>query len=466
MKFVGRHKELKLLTNLYQKNKFQFVVIYGRRRIGKTALINKFTENKPTIYFSALEENAQDNLTRLSMAINNFSTTREFNESVFPNYEACFRQITEIACQKEIVFVIDEFPYLAAAYPPISSMLQSYIDHQFQNTKLFLILCGWSMSFMAKQVLGYKSPLYGRRSAQIKLKPFDLKEAREMLPKMNKENAFIMNTVTGGIPQYLTYMSDEKTLQENITENFLTNSGRLFNEPNSLLQQELREPANYNSIINALASGASRLNVIATKVGMGTGTVIKYISNLIELGIVERKLPVTEVDKPRSKKTIYGISDGMFRFWYTFVGKSIDLIERGMGNLAWQQIEKQLPHFMGQPFEKLAQDYLWENDLNQKIIPYPFVHLGNWWGNNPIEKKQVELDIVGYNEDRTIGYFGECKWRNEPISKGILEKLIHNTSFFAYPKKYYFLFSKVGFTDNCESLAKEIGCRLITFDEM
>lgn len=466
MKFIGRHKELSTLENLYSQNDFQFVVIYGRRRIGKTALINKFIENKSAIYFSGLEENAKDNLVRLSQAINNYQSKDDSDERVFPNYEACFKQIAKMAQKKRLVFVIDEYPYLAASYPTVSSMLQSYIDHEFQNTKLYLILCGSSMSFMEKQVLGYKSPLYGRRSAQIKLNPFDLREAQEMLPKMNKEDTFIINTITGGIPQYLAYMSDQKSVKQNIIDNFLNSSGRLFNEPSSLLQQELRDPANYNSIVNALASGASKLNVIATKVDMTSGTATKYLTNLIELGIVEKTVPITEVDKPKSKKTLYQISDGMFRFWYTFVSRYIDLIERGMSEVVWQKIEKELSNFMGHPFEKLSQEYLWQNDLNEEIIPVPFIHLGNWWGTDPKQRKQVELDVVGYTNDNAIGYFGECKWKNEPISRSILEKLIECSSLFSYPKKYFFLFSKTGFTDNCKELAKKVECKLITFEEM
>ena len=464
--FVGRHQELEQLNQAYQENDFQFTVIYGRRRIGKTSLINEFLKDKKAIYYVALEENAEDNLKRFSDAISIFKNTDQGGKEKFANFEECFKEITRLAQKQRVILIIDEFPYLAKAYPIISSMLQSYIDHEFKETNLFLILCGSSMSFMERQVLGYQSPLYGRRTLALKLEPFKLSEAHEMLPKLSKEDAFIINTVCGGVPQYLSYMSDSMSVADNIKKNFLTKSGRLFDEPNNLLQQELRDPTNYNSIINAIASGASKHSKIAQSAHLQTGPLTTYLNNLIDLGIVEKKLPVTEQKKSRSKNIVYRICDGMFRFWYTFVGKQTDLIERGLTDLAWVKVQKSLSDFMGPEFEKYSQDFMWSQDMNEKIVPNPFIHLGNWWGTDKRTHQQVELDIVGFSDDERDGYFGECKWKNEPIPRSVLEKLIANSEIFKYPIKHYYLFSKSGFTDSCRELAEKINCQLFTFDEM
>ena len=464
--FVGRHQELEQLNQAYQENDFQFTVIYGRRRIGKTSLINEFLKDKKAIYYVALEENAEDNLKRFSDAISIFKNTDQGGKEKFANFEECFKEITRLAQEQRVILVIDEFPYLAKAYPTISSMLQSYIDHEFKETNLFLILCGSSMSFMERQVLGYQSPLYGRRTLALKLEPFKLSEAHEMLPKLSKEDAFIINTVCGGVPQYLSYMSDSMSVADNIKKNFLTKSGRLFDEPNNLLQQELRDPTNYNSIINAIASGASKHSKIAQSAHLQTGPLTTYLNNLIDLGIVEKKLPVTEQKKSRSKNIVYRICDGMFRFWYTFVGKQTDLIERGLTDLAWAKVQKNLSDFMGPEFEKYSQDFMWSQDMNEKIVPNPFIHLGNWWGTDKRTHQQVELDIVGFSDDERDGYFGECKWKNEPIPRSVLEKLIANSEIFKYPIKHYYLFSKSGFTDSCRELAEKINCQLFTFEEM
>lgn len=464
--FVGRHQELEQLNQAYQENDFQFTVIYGRRRIGKTSLINEFLKDKKSIYYVALEENAEDNLKRFSDAISIFKNTDQGGKEKFANFEECFKEITHLAQKQRVILVIDEFPYLAKAYPTISSMLQSYIDHEFKETNLFLILCGSSMSFMERQVLGYQSPLYGRRTLALKLEPFKLSEAHEMLPKLSKEDAFIINTVCGGVPQYLSYMLDSMSVADNIKKNFLSKSGRLFDEPNNLLQQELRDPTNYNSIINAIASGASKHSKIAQSAHLQTGPLTTYLNNLIDLGIVEKKLPVTEQKKSKSKNIVYRICDGMFRFWYTFVGKQTDLIERGLTDLAWVKVQKGLSDFMGPEFEKYSQDFMWSQDMNEKIVPNPFIHLGNWWGTDKRTHQQVELDIVGFSDDERDGYFGECKWKNEPISRSVLEKLITNSEIFKYPLKHYYLFSKSGFTDSCQELAKKINCQLFTFEEI
>lgn len=464
--FVGRHQELEQLNQAYQENDFQFTVIYGRRRIGKTSLINEFLKDKKAIYYVALEENAEDNLKRFSDAISIFKNTDQGGKEKFANFEECFKEITRLAQKQRVILVIDEFPYLAKAYPTISSMLQSYIDHEFKETNLFLILCGSSMAFMERQVLGYQSPLYGRRTLALKLEPFKLSEAHEMLPKLSKEDAFIINTVCGGVPQYLSYMSDSMSVADNIKKNFLSKSGRLFDEPNNLLQQELRDPTNYNSIINAIASGASKHSKIAQSAHLQTGPLTTYLNNLIDLGIVEKKLPVTEQKKSRSKNIVYRICDGMFRFWYTFVGKQTDLIERGLTDLAWAKVQKNLSDFMGPEFEKYSQDFMWSQDMNEKIVPNPFIHLGNWWGTDKRTHQQVELDIVGFSDDERDGYFGECKWKNEPIPRSVLEKLIANSEIFKYPIKHYYLFSKSGFTDSCRELAEKINCQLFTFEEM
>lgn len=464
--FVGREKELNKLNQMYQSDQFQFAVIYGRRRIGKTALIQKFIEDKDSIYFVGLEENEHDNLVRFSTAIASYEHQDIMSGFNFGNFENCFKEISRLAKKQRVVLVIDEYPYLAQSAPVISSMLQSYIDHEFKDTNLFLILCGSSMSFMENQVLAYKSPLYGRRTAQFKIQPFGLQEAQEYFPKMGKEEVFVLNTITGGIPLYLSYMSSEKDIWQNIQDGFLEVNAPLFQETDSLLKQELRDPKNYNSVISAIAGGASRLNDIANKAHLESSAVTTCLNNLIDLGIVAKKVPVTEESKPRSRKTIYIISDDLFRFWHTYISKYMSAIMRGATDTVMEIIKNDLSRFMGQAFEKLSQDYLWQHVSDSKMIPTPFVYLNNWWGTDARTKTKVELDIVGITPDEYVGYFGECKWKNEPISKSILEKLIDLSSLFSYPQKHYFLFSKSGFTPACRELADKVGCKLISFDQM
>ena len=217
--FVGRERELKKLESLYNSNQFEFVVFYGRRRVGKTTLINEFIKNKQAVYYMAIEGTRKENLSGLSKVL--LSTGPEAACSEFTDYNNMFNHIDGLCKKQErIIIAIDEFPYLAASYPAISSMLQSHIDQCWKNSKLFLILCGSSMSFMEEQVLGYKSPLYGRRTAQFKIHPFTFFEARSLLLGFSDEDQAVLYGVTGGIPEYLSRIKCNESLDRNIIDLF------------------------------------------------------------------------------------------------------------------------------------------------------------------------------------------------------------------------------------------------------
>ena len=315
MRFIGREYELKELNEEYNKGNFALSVIYGRRRVGKTYLIKEFLKDKKGYYFVALESNALINLSLLSMAVykacGNLKGLPDFLD-----FESAFRYLFEYAKENRIVFVIDEYPYLAQTTEYISSLLQKLIDEYRDNSKLFLILCGSSMSFMENQVLAYKSPLYGRRTSQLKINPFNYLDAAKFVENYSYKEKAIVYGLTGGIAEYLTFFDDNVELKTNIINNFLKTSGRLFEEPTNLLKQELRQPKTYNDILFAIAGGASKLNEIATKLNMQTGGLTHYINSLVELGIVAKKTPVLD---RKNKRPIYVIKDTMFRFWYYFV---------------------------------------------------------------------------------------------------------------------------------------------------
>ncbi|MDE7037758.1 MAG: ATP-binding protein, partial [Lachnospiraceae bacterium] len=268
MMFYCREKEIRTMNQRFDKGNFECIVIYGRRRVGKTALINEFCKGKPAIYFSALNASAQENLEALSKAIYLYKNPGEVNAPVYQNYENALDAVTEIAKERRVVFVIDEYPYLARSERSISSRLQHVIDHIWQNSRLFLILCGSSMSFMEYQVLGYESPLYGRRTAQFKVQALTYREVTAFHQGLCVEDQALLYGITGGVPHYINKLEVEGDLDEAVKENLLNTSSYLFEEPENLLKQELREPAIYNSVISAIAGGASHANEIATKVGV------------------------------------------------------------------------------------------------------------------------------------------------------------------------------------------------------
>ena len=365
--FVGRSRELNKLNALYNSNQFEFVVFYGRRRVGKTTLINEFTEQKKSIYYMAVEGTKKENLAGLSKTFlqESLAPLSQFND-----YEDLLLYIDQLALSGErYIVAIDEFPYLAASYPAISSLLQKHIDHCWKNSNLFLILCGSSMSFMEEQVLGYKSPLYGRRTAQFKIHPFTFFEARQMLSSFAPEDQAILYGATGGIPEYLSRINRYLSLERNLIDLFFDESGRLFEEPVNLLKQELREPATYHSIISAIAGGASRLNEIAGKTGLETSGCSNQITSLIALGIIRKETPVTE--SATSRKTIYRLEDSMFLFWYRFVRPNISGITRGIGETIYRQmVEPNINDFMGHIFEDICIQYLYHPHVYAK---FPFL---------------------------------------------------------------------------------------------
>jgi AAA+ ATPase superfamily predicted ATPase len=378
-KFYCREEELRKLNARYEGGDFECIIIYGRRRVGKTALINEFCKDKPTIFFSALNTTGQENLETLSKAIMSFERPDGLSAPVFKDYDAALEEVTALAEEKRIVFVIDEYPYLAKAKPAISAMLQHLIDHKWSNTKLYLILCGSSMSFMENQVLGQESPLYGRRTGQFKIEPLDYKETAVFHPELSYTDNAMIYGITGGVPHYINKLNVRSNVDDALLSNLFDRSSYLYEEPANLLKQELREPAIYNAIIKAIAQGASRLNEIITKVGETSGTCTSYVKTLIDLGIVKKETPITE--KP-GKKTIYLLEDNFFRFWYRFVPTNISAIDSGrIGKTYSRAVKQYFPDYMGLTFEKMCQDYLLyyaENlpiDLNE-TGQYQKIHSG------------------------------------------------------------------------------------------
>ena len=466
MKFVGRDREIKKLHTLYQDEGFQFVVIYGRRRVGKTMLINEFLKGKRSAYYMAVEGTAKENLTGISKAVLTEGAS-DFYMPEFSDFESLLLYIDHLCKnsdgQERLVIAIDEFPYLAASYPAISSMLQSHIDQCWKNSNLFLILCGSSMSFMEEQVLGYKSPLYGRRTAQFKLHPFSYFEAKEMLSEFSTEEQAVLYGVTGGIPEYLSRIRSNQSMDDNIKELFFDESGRLFDEPGNLLKQELQDPSSYHSIITAIAGGASRLNEIATKTGLASSGCSAQIQSLITLGIIKKETPLTEGIK--SRKTLYTLEDFMFLFWYRFVRPNLSGIMRGIGETIYEvSVKPQISHFMGYIFEEICKQYLYLPQIYM-TLPFPAGEFARWWGNNPKKKRQEEIDLMAENGLEAI--FGECKWRNELADVDILETLQERSGLFHYQKQSYMIFSKTGFTEKLKLREQEEeNVRLISFEDM
>lgn len=461
--FIGREKELTDLNELYKQKRFQLFVLYGRRRVGKTTLLNEFCKNKDSIFYSAEQSNDKLNLEKFSALV--FDFYQEENLEPFSSWTNALSYINQRQQKKQLVLIIDEFPYLVRKNKALLSELQHLIDHKLKNGNLFVVLCGSYMGFMEKEVLGSKSPLFGRRTGQLHLKPFSYKTSVKFLDGFTEEDKLKLYGAFGGTPLYLQQVNAKESFEENLKRAFLKNTSYLYEEPLLLLRQEVQEPGVYSAIIETIASGYTKANEISTKIGEDVAKCLKYIKTLCELGILYKEVPWGEKDS--SRKTIYGISDFMFRFWYRYVFANRTLIETGAKEAIWlKKISPDYNHYMGVVFEKICMDYLIEQNANGKL-PFLFTSIGRWWGTNPVTRSQIEIDIIA-NDGRDY-MIGECKWRNEKLDLAVLQELKEKADAFNKNRAntWYVLFSKSGFTQAIkEETAKDSKIILVDMNEI
>ena len=462
--FIGRERELAALRRRYGSDAFEFVGIYGRRRVGKTALINEFVRGLPCGYCTAVEDDASANLVLLSRAVWELQgSVTAAPAPVYRDFCAALDAAFAASRGRRAVLVIDEFPYLAASCPAFPSMLQAAIDKNREESGLFLILCGSSLSFMKEQLLDQKSPLYGRRTAQMELRPFDFFEARQFFPGMDPVEAACLYGMVGGVPLYLRQFGEGLSLEENVERAFLSPDSILFEEPANLLKQEVSKAAPYNAVISAIASGASQHNEIAGASGIESAALDYYLKELRRIGLVEREEPVTGRG---GRRAVWSLSDNLFRFWYRFVRPRQALVERGLAAGTASKIVEGMPLHMGPVFETVTRDWLWRQ-LAQGDLPFGMTDVGRWWGNDPVARSQAEIDVVAV-EERNTALVGECKWQNAPTGPDQLAKLDTRAGLAgAGPTAPRWMFSRSGFTDGCAELASSMPrARLVTFREM
>lgn len=465
--FLCRDKELKALERRYQSGQPECVVIYGRRRVGKTALINEFTKDKPTVYFPALNANAQANLEALSKAVWMYRYPNAAETPVFPSFDAAFSEITRIAKERRAVFVIDEFPYLAKADGSIPSRLQHLLDRDWRDSGIYLILCGSSLSFMEREVLSEKSPLFGRRTAQLRLEPLSYRDTAAFHPELSPEENALIYGVTGGVPHYIQKLGVTGSVRAALLDNFFDRTAYLFEEPGNLLKQELREPAGYNSVITAIANGAAKLSDISDQTAMDNAHCLMLMRTLMELGILQKVEPV--VDKSK-RKTLYRISDNFFRFWYRFVPANMVAIQSDRIDRVFDAaVGSYLSDYMGGVFEQMCRQYL---TLYAEDLPLQIAEIGEWWGTSR-DRKEVQLDIVAVsakvaNARGRRFLVGSCKYRNTPVGIDELDRLrAYAASFTAENDTcFYYIFSKGGFTEGLLARQRRGEVRLVSLEDM
>lgn len=470
-KFIGRVKELKKLNELYRASGFHMAVIYGRRRIGKSTLITEFIKDKNAIYYMATKVGTKRNLELLEKEVLRVLMPTLQNVA-FKTIEDLLSFVGDNVTKEKLVFIIDELPYWAEKDEGILSVFQKFADGEWGQKNILFILCGSALSFMEDKVLSEKSPLFGRRTTQIKLEAFDYLETAEFVPNYSAEEKAICYGITGGVAKYLSLIDNAKSLDENIVEQFFEKTGYLYDETRNLLIQEFSDISLVNNIIEQVAAGENALNVIADKVHEKETTVLYSLNKLISVGLVEKRVCITE-EKNR-KKTQYVLKDQMFRFWYSYVPAASSSIELGKGNIYYDRLVKPHIHsFMGKVFEDMCRYFVLNQGLDGKLNSF-VTEIGTWWGTELIvdedgkrHVQSADVDVVGLSPSEKNMIVGECKFKNDKIDKSVYEILIRRSK--AIPSKYpvvqYLLFSLGGFSDWYETVDRNL-VALYTLQDM
>lgn len=462
--FIGRESELKVLDDTYKKDGFQMTVIYGRRRIGKSKLITQFIKDKPASYYVAAKTNLEDNVRKWG---------HQFIEDVCPEMEGVeftdlsnfFRFVGNVCKDEKIILALDEIPYIAEVDNSFLSLLQVAIDTILSDRNIYLIICGSAVSFMEKEILSEKSPIFGRRTNQIFLKPFNYIDSAKFVPSYNYEDKAIVYGITGGVAKYLSLFDDNLSLDENIINNYFESSGYLYEEPSNLLSQEFNAVNKYNEIIEVCSNGMCKLNEIATKTHMSTSALTYNINNLITIGVLSKVTAIT--DENNKKKTGYSITDGMYRFWYQFVSKAKASIEMDRGHIFYEKyVKPKLHDYMGEIFEAMCRYYILEKGLKGELN-CTVTNVGKWWGTNK-KRETTDIDIVGIDRINNKAIIGECKFKNEQIDRDIYELLLSKRGLIdkKYAEVQFAFFSLSGYSKwMIENTNKETDL-LITLKEL
>ena len=449
--FIGRKKELKLLEELYNSQKFEMLIIRGRIKVGKSYLLNHFSKKyqNNTVFFTADKSAEKSNVKSFCEELNNVLKFGTFLNS-FETWKDVFSFFKDIELKQRLVIIIDEFTYLHSSNPAFDSILQNAIDRVLNQKNIFLILCGSEVSTIEDIIDDSTKPLYGRKTAELKLEPFSYLEAKEFFPKYSNEEALTVYSILGGTPLYLSLFDDSLSIRENIIKNCLSTTGYLFNEVENLLRMELKETSFYKNIMLAINSGASNLNTIRDKVGEDSAKISKYISVLINLDYIKKEIPCGEKDRIRN--TLYSISDNYFAFYFAFIFKHRNILNGFISPEIFYEKEmtnEKLNAFIGKRFEDICKAYLKQQFYLGKMPFYP-QEIGRWWGNNPILKKQEEIDILALDDENAI--ICECKYTNEKFDLKQLKDLEQSALCINKENKSFIIFSKSGVTTKVEEL--------------
>lgn len=474
--FVGRRVELQTLDDLWTSNRAELVILYGRRRVGKTRLLTHWLKaRKPRAIFWVAEPTSNlDQLRSFSQTIYNFEnpTSPAPDAFSYASWRQAFEQVARLAQKERLAVFIDEFTYLLEIEPGIAGTLQNLWDHLLSQANLLLCLTGSHLGMMERHVISYQAPLYGRAGAVLQLLPLPFGATEQFFPQYSAEDRVTLYGMLGGIPAYWERFDPNLALDENVRREFLSASRLLHDEPRLLLQDFLSDLHNYVAILRAIAHNNRTPKQIAVFTGLDAKHVPAYTSRLVETGFVERRVPVTA--GPNTRRGRHHITDPFLRFYYRFLAQRQQQLALGVQNQALAEIQRHLPDFIGaHTWEELCRDWLLLAGV-QGRLPFLPDQVGSLWGRN------LQIDVVGLNTMERTLILGECKWTARPAPQQVLERLVEKTAQ-ALPgggrwRVYYLGFSRNGWSRTASALAdglaesfenwQVVGAELVDLDQV
>lgn len=452
-KFVDRESELDALEAEYRRDTSSLMILYGRRRVGKTTLISEFIKNKPALYYLVTEESETQNRNNFKDMAADFIGNSLLKNASLDDWDTIFRTIAGQHASEKRIIIIDEFQYLGKSNPAFPSIFQRIWDTILKDQNMMVILCGSLVSMMEAQTLNYSSPLYGRRTGQIRLKQIPFRYYHEFFPEKDRKSLIEAYSITGGVPKYIELFRDSTDIYDAIRRNVISKESFLYDEPDFLLQREVSEIGSYFSVIKAISAGNQKLSKIAGILELKQTGLTRYLKTLMDLDILQREVPATEENPEKSKRGLYKIKDNFILFWFRFVYPNLSYIESGNEELAMRKIRQNLVDgHVSYVYEDVCREEMWQ--MNMKgAWPFHFSSLGRWWDNS-----NNEIDVAALDPDGNNLILGECKYWKDQVGINILDALENKASLVDWRRQnrkvWYVLFSINGFTDDLVRLAE------------
>lgn len=473
--FIGRKSEMEYLGSRWQSPHAELIVLYGRRRVGKTELLRQFAHGKNSVFYACTECSDREQRMRFSTQLLSTGMPAARYVDQFTDWEQAFGSICELPGEGKKLIIIDEFPYMCKGNSAIPSILQHLWDTELQHRQVMIVLCGSSMSFIERELLAEKNPLYGRATGIYRLEPLSFAEIRQFFPNYSFDEQLTAYAVLGGIPHYLRQFDPNISPAENIVQQILSRGSVLFSEVEFLLHQELRETSIYNAIIEAVAAGACTLNLIHGRTQIENTKISAYLRNLMELNVIRREFSILTPPKQTagSSRGLYALTDAYFKFWYRFVYPNFsELVVGDTAGIYRHQIAPHLPTFAASAFEQICIDYL--RRLNQEeALPFHFTKIGRWWEKVTYEgvrgKRTVpeEIDIVAADSTMKEFLLAECKYRRSGADVDVGRNLKEKFPIDRYPgTRHYVVFSFYGFSVRLRAYAEAEGIMLVNGAQM